>query len=150
MSDATEDIEHPTRTRRGEYRYLFTAKHHGGDSTASMWLPEIAQEVEFAIFDFADFVQIVDSRGWLYGVLREADGKLSTIGTWDEQVAEFQPGSDAADPWHGYPQWALNEIGPANRRKQQCRPEKAVFDRMRTAGMISKVQRKRFLTGRHA
>jgi hypothetical protein len=150
MSAATQDIEHPARSQHSNYRYLFTAKHHGGDKSAATWLAEISHDTEFSIFDTADLRQILDSRGWLYGVLPDGIGELLTIGTWDEQVAEFQPGSSADDTWHGYPQWALDEPGPPNRRKQQCCPERLVFDRMAAVGMISKIQRKRLLTGRHA
>ena len=150
MSAATQDIEHPTRTQRSQYRYLFTAKHHGGDKGAAMWLPEISQNTEFSIFDNADLRQIADSRGWLYGILLDGDGELQDIGTWDEQVAEFQPGASPDDQWHGYPQWALDETGPPNRRKQSCCPEKTVFNQMAAIGLITKIQRKRLVTGRPA
>src|SRR5262245_23956148 len=122
MSAATQDIEHPTRTQLSQYRYLFTANHHGADRNPPMCLPAISQETEFSIFDVADLRQVTDSRGWLYGVLLDGNGDLLDIGTWEEQVAEFQPGAGAADPWHGYPKWSVDELGPANRRKQQCRP----------------------------
>lgn len=98
MSAATQDIEHPTRSQRSQYRYLFTAKHHGGDMSAATWLTEISRNTEFSIFDNADLRQIADSRGWLYGVLLDDNGDLQDLGTWDEQVAEFQPGSSAGDP----------------------------------------------------
>jgi hypothetical protein len=150
MSAATEDIEHPTRTRQNQHRYMFTAKHHGGDRNAAMWLPEISHDVEFSIFDHADWRQIADSRGWLFGILLDGNGDLLNIGTWDEQVAEFQPGTAEGDPWHGYPQWALDETGPPNRRKQRCCPEREVFDQMVAAGLINKIQRKLFLIGRPA
>jgi hypothetical protein len=149
MSVATEDVEHPARTRRSNYRYLFTVKHHGGDKKAAMWLPSIDRDTEFSIFDVADDRESADGRGWLYGVLLGADGQLLEIGTWDEQVAEFQPGAEG-EPWHGYPQWVVNPLGPGNRRKQRCRPEKQVFDRMVTATMITPIERKRLLAGRHA
>ena len=150
MSPATQDFEHPTRTQRSHFHYLFTAKHHGGDKSAAMWLPGISQETEFSIFDNADLQQMADGRGWLYGVLPDGNGELKSIGTWDEQVAEFQPGPSMVDPWHGYPQWALDETGPPNRRKQRCCPERVVFNHLVTAGIITKIQRKRFLTGRLA
>jgi hypothetical protein len=150
MSAATQDIEHPTRTQRSQHRYLFTAKHHGGDKNAAMWLPEISRNTEFSIFDLADLRQIADRRGWLYGVLVDEGGEQQIIGTWDEQVAEFQPGSSPEAPWHGYPQWALDKTGPPNRRTQHNCPEKGVFNQMVAAGMINRLQRKRLLTGRHA
>jgi hypothetical protein len=141
MSAATQDIEHSSQTQRSQYRYLFTAKHHGGNKSAAMWLPGISQNTEFSIFDNADLRQIADSRGWLYGVLLDDNGKLQDIGTCEEQVAEFQPGASSGDPWHGYPQWALDETGPPNRRKQHCCPEREVFNQMAAAGMITKIQR---------
>ena len=110
----------------------------------------VSLDTEFSIFDSADQQQTADSRGWLYGVLLDGNGDLQTIGMWDEQVAEFQLPSSATDPWHGYPQWALDETGPPNRRKQHCCPERAVFNRMAAVGVITKIQRKRFLTGKPA
>ena len=145
---AIQDAEHPTRTRRSSYRYTFTARHHGGDKSAAMWAMEITRDAEFSIFDGADFWEIADGRGWLYGVLLNGD-ELSSIGTRDEQVAEFQPGAEG-EPWHGYPKWVVNKLGPANRRKPHCCPEKQVFDRMVDVSLITAIQRKRLLTGRHA
>jgi hypothetical protein len=141
---------HSELTRLSGHRYQFTPKHHGADLGAATWRPEISLEAEFAIFDNADSRRVVDGRGWLYGILRDPDGDLQPLGTWDEQVAEFQLPSPPNDPWHGYPQWALDETGPANRRKQQCCPERTVFDRMAETGMISRLQRKRLLAGRFA
>jgi hypothetical protein len=115
-----------------------------------MWLPEISHDTEFSIFDNADLRQIADHRGWLYGVFPDGNRELRSLGTWDEQVAEFQPATSPADPWHGYPQWPLDETGPPNRRRQQHCPERLVFNLMVTAGLITKIQRKRLLTGRPA
>ncbi len=150
MSAATENVEHSASTQRSGYRYFFYAKHHGGDAKAAMWLASISRDLEFSIFNQGDLHEILDERGWIYGILLDDDGDLREIGTWDEQVAEFQPGAAVGDPWHGYPQWPVDRLGPANRRKQQCCPDTAVFDRMQAVGMINKVQRKRFLTGRNA
>jgi hypothetical protein len=150
MSAATNDFEHPTPTTRSQHRYLFTAKHHGGDKNAAMWLPSVSQATEFSIFDTADQEQITDSHEWLYGVLPDSNGDLETIGTWDEQVAEFKPGSVASDPWHGYPKWPVDRLGPPNRRKQQSCPERMVFDRLLDARIINKIQHKLLLTGRPA
>jgi len=128
MSAATEDVDHSERTRRSGYRYLFTAKHHGGEKKAAMWLSTIAREEEFSIFDLADLHEIADGRDWLYGVSRDDEDNLRHIGTFEEQVAEFQPGnSRTKDPWHGYPQWPVNTDGPANRRRQKCRPDPQYF-----------------------
>jgi hypothetical protein len=149
MSSATQDFDFP-RPTRGRLRYVFKAKHHGGSRDAGTWLPSITQETEFSIFEAADTWRTVDSRGWLYGVLVARDQKLEVVGTFEEQVAEFQPGSNPADAWHGYPQWTLDEVGPPNRRRSQCCPDKTVFDRMLELQIITKVQRKRLLVGRHA
>ena len=73
-----------------------------------MWRQEICLVIEFAIFDQADSFQIMDERGWLYGVLRDNEGELVMLGTWDEQAAEFQPGPTDDAPWHGYPQPWIN------------------------------------------
>src|ERR1700683_2023110 len=148
MSAATENVEHSAVTQRSGYRYFFYAKHHGGDTTAAMWLPSMSREVEFSIFDRGDLHEIVDEREWIYGILVDDDGDLMEIGQWDEQVAEFQPGTPIGEPWHGYPQWPVDRLGPPNRRGQQSCPARTVFDRMLAAAMINKVQRKRLLTGR--
>lgn len=150
MSAATHDFEHGDRTTRSRHRYLFLAKHHGGDPKAATWLALMSQREEFSIFDSADERQIADERGWLYGVWPDGSGGLREIGTRDEQIAEFQPGANPEEAWHGYPKWTVNDLGPANRKRQQCRPEIAVFDRMVQTGFITKLQRRRLLGGKHA
>jgi hypothetical protein len=150
MSSATENVEHSVTTQRSGYRYFFYSKHHGGDMKAAMWLSTISREVEFSIFDQGDLRRIADNRGWIYGVLLDDEGDLKEIGVWEEQVAEFQPGASVDDPWHGYPQWPVDKLGPANRRRQQCCPDRIVFDLMVAAAMIDRVQRKRLLSGKNA
>jgi hypothetical protein len=150
MSAANENVEYPEATQRSGYRYFFFAKHHGGDTRAAMWLTSISREVEFSIFDHGDLRDIADNRGWIYGVLLDDEGDLREIGTWEEQVAEFRPGVSLADPWHGYPQWPVDKLGPANRRRQQSCPDRVVFDLMVAAAMIDRIQRKRLLSGRNA
>jgi hypothetical protein len=69
------DPEHPIPTKRGGYRYLFLAKHHGaGSKSDARWLPELSRDEEFAVFDDADFHDISDEQENLYGVLRTPDG----------------------------------------------------------------------------
>ena len=150
MSAATENVEHPERTKRSNYQYFFYAKHHGGDNAAGTWLSSVTRTVEFSIFDQADLLDISDGRGWLYGVLPDENGDLAEIGTHDEQVGEFQPGISVDEPWHGYPQWVVDKIGAGNRRRNQCCPDRAVFDKMVAAMLITRIQRKRLLTGRNA
>jgi hypothetical protein len=144
-----ENREHDVTTQRSGYRYLFTVKHHGGDKYAGQWRLEMTFAQEFSIFDLADLHDLADDRGRLYGVWRDADGELLDLGTWGEQVAEFQTGGED-QPWHGYPKWAINEEGPKNRQQEKLRPGRAVFNRMVAVGLITYSQRQRLLKGDHA
>jgi hypothetical protein len=84
------DLIHPTQTRRSQYHYLFTSKHHGGGSAGdAQWAPDVTQSEEFSVFDDADFHEIFDDRSWLYGGLRSPTGELRDLGTWQQQIAEF-------------------------------------------------------------
>jgi hypothetical protein len=140
---------HPNLTRRSNYRYQFTPKHHGGDPAAAQWLPSLSLDAEFAVFDQADEFDLSDQDGTLYGVLREQEGELGYLGTWNQQVAEF-PLAREGEAWHGYPLYPLIELGPENRRGQRGRPAKEVFDQMVQAGIITHSQRRRLLKGDHA
>jgi len=145
-----EDPIHPDPTRNNGYRYLFAGKHHGGGSRSdARWSEEVGRAEEFSVFDTADFHDIADERGWLYGVLREEDGSLRDLGTWEQQVAEF-PLANEGVPWHGYPIWAVNRAAPANRSGQKMKPSKEVFEKMEAAGLITSRQRKRLYKGDHA
>ena len=135
--------EHPVRTRRSGYRYVFTAKHHGGTKGAATWLPTISRDDEFSIFDSADLHDIGDDRGWLYGVLPNEEATLRALGTRGELVAEFQPG----DWWHGYPRWPLLSRKAAGNRKRA--PARAVFDKLLAAGLITAVQQRQLVKGKH-
>lgn len=144
------DPEHATQTQKSKYRYIFSSKHHGGGSaTDACWAKDIRRDDEFSVFDAADLHSISDDRGWLYGVLPGAEEKLRDLGTWQQQIAEF-PAANANVPWHGYPLWAVNEVGPTNRANQKMRPSKEVFQKMEDAGLISARQRKRLYKGDHA
>lgn len=147
MPTLTEFLVHGQVTQRSQYRYQFTPKHHGADASAAQWLPSMTLEEEFAIFDGADPHELFDGHGSLYGVQPGEDG-LRYIGTYNQQVAEFQAGR-ADEAWHGYPLYPLQE-GAENRRGEKCRPEKAVFDRMVQAGIISRSQRNRLMKGDYA
>ena len=128
-------------------RYCFTSKHHGGGSSEdAQW--DIPPEVEFSVFDTADFLEVRESDEQYYGVL-SAWGELSDIGTWAQQVAEF-PKASPGSPWHGYPIWAVNDVAPSNRSSAKFRPSKAIFLKMEAVGLITKQQRKRLLKGKHA
>lgn len=149
MPTLAEIVIHPQPTRRSGYRYQFTPKHHGGDAEAAQWLPGLRLEEEFAVFDTADEHDLSDDDGRLYGVLRDADGELRDLGTWQQQVVEFPPANEGV-PWHGYPIWAVNALAPASRSGEKMRPAKTVFRKMEQAGLITARQRKRLYKGDHA
>jgi hypothetical protein len=138
---------HATPTHRSGLTYQFTPKHHGAEATAAQWLPSLSLAEEFAVFDLADQHDLSDADGRLYG-LRPAEGGLGTLGTWDQQVAEFPTARDG-ELWHGYPLYPLVEFGPKNRRGERGRPAKVVFDKMVEAGLITRGQRRRLLGGKH-
>lgn len=143
-----EDPVHPTPTRRSEYCYKFTDKHHGGGKwDDARWLPDLSRPDEFTVFDTADYHSIADAQGWLYGMLRGIDGKLRELGTWQQQVATF-PFANPGQLWHGYPIWAVNKfIAPPNRADNKMMPPKAVFRQMERVGIITKRERKKFEKG---
>jgi hypothetical protein len=101
------------------------------------------------VFDEAVFCDIFDDDGRFYGVLREADGELRDLGTWQQQMAEF-PVANVGVPWHGYPIWAVNNEAPINRSGPNARPRKEVFAKLEGAGLITVQQRKRLYKGAHA
>ena len=143
---------HPIPTRRSGYRYQFYDKHHGRGarrSDAARWLPSLSRQEEFAVFDTADWHEIADERGWLYGVrAKDAAGVIPDLGTRGEQIAEF-PFARPNETWHGYPLWPLSEEGPANRRGEKARPSKEVFLRMEAEGLLTPRERKRLLKEQH-
>ena len=149
MPTLSEIVHHPEPTGRGGYRYVFTPKHHGADPDAAQWLPALTLEEEFSVFDGADDHELTDDEGALYGVLLDGEDGLRSLGTWNQQVAEF-PAAREGEPWHGYPLYPLKDQGPENRRGQQLRPETAVFNKMVGAGLITRSQRRRLMKGDHA
>ncbi len=140
---------HPITTRRSGHYYLFYVKHHGGDRDAARWLPTLTRNEEFAVFDTADFHDLSDDVGYLYGVRKGLEGEVLELGTWGQQVAEF-PFARLNAPWHGYPLYPLKEAGPKNRPGEKHRPSKEVFLKMEAAGLITVQQRKRLRKGNHA
>jgi len=148
MPRLTDIVVHEQPTNRSAYRYQFTPKHHGLDSRAAQWLPELTLEEEFRVFNTADDCEIVDERGWMYGVLR-VDNRLQDLGTWHQQIAEF-PQSRQGESWHGYPLWTVNELAPENRRGESMRPDKAVFKKLESRKLLTKRERKRLVKGDHA
>lgn len=139
---------HPTPTRRRGLRYLFYEKHHRqGGPDAALWRPELTHETEFAVFDLADLHDCSDLSSNLYGVGRDENGELLELGTWGQQVAKF-PFARADEPWHGYPLWPIEKSdSPENRRGQNVRIKKAVFQKMESAGLLSPTQRRRLEKG---
>ena len=129
--------EHPVSTRRRQLRYQFTPKHHGQDVTAAQWVLELTDE--FAVFDAADWHDLSDDGGNLFGLIHDGT-QWVMLGTREEQVAKF-PAAPTGAPWHGYPVWPL--AGQADR------PPKAVLTRMRDTGVITEIARKRLMAGKH-
>ena|SRR6266436_10330818 len=132
--------ENPQRTRRHEYRYLFTAKHHGGDKNAAQWLSELSPNDEFAVFEGADEMDLSDEAGNLFGALSDGQESLRFLGTLQEQIAKF-PCAPQGSPWHGYPVWPLTD--------EKYRPSRQVFDKMVERGMITQTMRRRLMKGDH-
>ncbi len=145
---ATVQIHHRA-TRTNGLPYQFTPKHHGMDASAAQWLVAMTLDEEFGVFDEADHHALSDGRSWLYGIWPDGQGGLRSLGTLNQQVAEF-PYADPPGPWHGYPLYPLRGLGPDNRRGERLRPEKAVFDKMLAAGVISKTQRRKLMKGDYA
>ena len=138
---------HSSATRRSEYRYLFSSKHHGhGGSDAAQWLPTLSPDAEFSVFDTADFHGVSDEGGSLYGVLIE-NREVSSLGTQDQQIAKF-PSARPGEPWHGYPLWPLKQKSPPDRRGEKQRPPKDVFLKMVTTGLLPARDRKRLWKGK--
>jgi hypothetical protein len=145
------DHEHPVPTRLNGLRYLFTAKHHGGwRSRDATWLPTLAEDHEFSVFDDAEAKQIADSSGNLFGLLNDADGGLQDLGTRGEQIAKFWK-SAPGRPWHGFPAFPLkDDLVNHNRQGQTARPEKQIFDPMLQVEAIDRAAWKRLKKGKHA
>jgi len=80
-----QDHEHPEPTRKHQYRYLFTAKHHGGVKAAAQWI--LNEPDEFAVFAGADEWEFLDDDGNLYGVFQDGAGSLRFLGTYQERSA---------------------------------------------------------------
>jgi hypothetical protein len=147
---------HAKATARRNLTYVFTPKHHGGDKTASCWLPALTFDEEFAIFDRSDGIvvqsageddrHVADNAGNLYGYETVPGGSLRELGTWHQQMAEF-PVQPQGAQWHGYPIWPIGPQAPPNKQGQKCRPDAYVFDRMVQLGDISSGQGKRLKKG---
>src|ERR1700678_1745929 len=94
---------HPLRTRHSEHQYFFYLKHHNaGKSEDAQWLPNLTHDEEFAVFDLADLHNLSNAKGDLYGLHLSPEGFVMSLGTREEQIAEF-PLAQEGHPWHGYP-----------------------------------------------
>jgi hypothetical protein len=113
--------EHPERTRRNGFRYCFYVDHHGrGSPDDSQWAEDVGREEEFGIFDEADWHDLSDSKGHLYGVRRSPEGEILDLGTKGEQIAKFWRPSANNQPTHGFPLWPVAEDSSDNRKKQSA------------------------------
>jgi hypothetical protein len=139
--------EHHDRTRRRSLRYCFYIAHHGrGVSDDSQWAEELSEVEEFAIFDEADWLDLSDATGNLYGLRRSPDGTILDLGTRGEQISKFWETHEAT-PWHGFPLWPLAVDGPENRRRQPA--PKAALEKMERIGLLLPKQRRRLQKGKH-
>ena len=137
---------HPEVTRRNAYRYLIYDKHHGrGGPDVARWALDLDDAEEFGIFDRADWLELSDEAGNLYGLRSGADGGILDLGTMRQQVAKF-PHAGPNQPWHGFPLGPLNESGrphPPNRPLP-----KDVLLAMEVSGLLNRAQRKRLEKGK--
>lgn len=138
--------EYQTRTRRRNLRYCFSLAHHGrGAPDDSQWADDLTRDEEFAIFDEADWHDLSDTKGHLYGLRRRPDGTILDLGTQGEQVAKFWK-THEGHPWHGFPLWPLARGGPENRKRQPAPKDALMW--MEAQGLLRPEQRKRLQKGR--
>jgi hypothetical protein len=100
------------------------------------------------VFDLADFHDLSDVDGCLYGVLRTAEGEVQFLGTRDEQLAEF-PVARVGEAWHGYPVYPLANAQAHGRGGAAGRPAKSVFAKMQREGVLSRTECRRLMKGKH-
>jgi len=143
---------HPQATRLNHLSYCFTPKHHGaGLKSDACWLPDLPRLEEFAVFDMADWHQLSDNDGNLYGLRIRQDNtfrEILELGTRHEMIARFWVEADQ-NHWHGHPLWPVLDKGPLNRKRQAYRPPKEAFDQMVAANILTEIQAGRLKTARH-
>jgi hypothetical protein len=142
---------HPRSVERNEreYRYFFYEKHHkAGYSEDAQWLPEMTHEGEFAVFELAVSHDLSNAKGDLYGLRLGPRNRILTLGTREEQVAEF-PLPQGDHPWHGYPVWPVTRLERDKTERKYGAPHEALR-KMALAGLITENQRKRLAKGKHA
>jgi hypothetical protein len=138
-------------TRRNNYRYFFYDKHHGrGGPEAAQWATDVAEEEEFHIFDEADWFEISDDNGNLYGVRirQEPERRILLLGTAGQQVAKF-PESETGPYWHGFPLAPLQKNIDAPHPPQRPIPGE-VLQKMVDAHLLTSRDRKRLRKGKIA
>lgn len=157
MVVVTDNVVLEGRTARRHLAYMLTAKHHDGkDRDAARWLPELTTAEEFLVFDLADYHEIADEDGNIYGVLRSPPtalddvslpDKLRRIGTYGQQIAKFWA-EGPEKPWHGFPLWSLDEA--ATRKLQKEGTPRAMIKLLEQKQLITKQHRRRLMRGDHA
>jgi hypothetical protein len=156
MVVVSENVVLESTTRR-QLAYMLTAKHHDGkDHNAARWLIELTTLEEFSVFELADFHEIADDDGNLYGVLRSPPKALDDvslpkalrrIGTHGQQMAKFWAEAPEKS-WHGFPLWALDEAAPPRLQKEEI--PKAMINLLQEKQLIAKQHRRRLMRGDHA
>ncbi|MGO9598098.1 MAG: hypothetical protein ACLP7Q_08910 [Isosphaeraceae bacterium] len=140
------DSEHPVATDKNHYRYFFYGKHHAQhESDEAQWLRQLWGDPEFQIFNQADKFDILGENGDLFGLRRDAQGRVLPLGTRGEEVAEF-PRARENDAWHGYPMWPISRKDPEGR--QRLPVPRAALKRMVEIGWLTKGQSKRSQAGK--
>jgi hypothetical protein len=150
MPTVLEVVVHSVPTRRRGLSYQFTPKHHGGPGHQgqAQWLATITVEQEFGVFNIADELDLSDETRRLYGILRVPELGVQFLGTRDEQIATF-PAAREGESWHGYPVYPLASGEAQGRGGESGKPAKVVFEKMRRAGLLSEVERRRLMKGKH-
>ena len=133
---------HPQPTRRNSFEYFFYTKHHGQDHSAIQGLSNMTRDEEFGVFELADFHDLSDDKGNLFGLRLDAQGAILELGTDGQQVAEF-PVPQSLTPWHGYPLLPLKSRG----RPRLASPKQALR-KMLAAQILNDRQYRRLLGGK--
>lgn len=96
------------------------------------------------MFYLADEFDLSNHHGDLFGLLIRPGGWVETIGTRDEQIAEF-PVALHDQAWHGYPLWPISRRDDAPRKSRL--PADALR-KMEENGIIDAKQRSRLARGK--
>jgi hypothetical protein len=108
----------------------------------------MTHDEEFAVFDLADLHDLSDEKGDLYGLRLGPEGTIMSLGTREEQVAEF-PVAPEGHAWHGYPAWPIMRLDRDKKERKNPAPREALA-KMKEAGLITEKQRKRLARGKQA